>query len=318
MKLVDKVRKRNHDRQPVLDRHIGNDTITFALFTKAKYIPDARIGYFMDITGAAIFPFLRCFGKKISKVRVYGTDSFVNQYINQFCADTLTNIDFYESRRKQFSAKNFSKPFKLVNEIVIKSDAPNLGKRFPSFVQWFPNVRRMNICAASFDKDFEAASFPHLECLCIWSDIDGPGVDNLEQHVEHLLQANRRLHTVKLLNSDSTFSKALDMISGNTTIEEFEWSSKQIGHVYTDELLRLANEHPNIIDLKMSNQFLQFNDAIILVSCLHYLKSIEFQIKRSEYTRFREQLQYVTNFDCINYYYSLDPDYLIVTLKFKR
>lgn len=61
----------------------------------------------------------------------------MDQYINRFCADTLTSISFHEKSR--FSVDNFQKPFANVTEVQIIG--VNLEKKLPHFIDWFPNVR---------------------------------------------------------------------------------------------------------------------------------------------------------------------------------
>lgn len=300
----------------------GDGSIKFALFPNEKDVPaalDSRIGHFMDVVGKAILPFLRCFGATISKLRVYGTDSRVNRYINHFCADTLTSIDFYDNQKEQFAMGSFLKSFTKVEEIVIRSDFPNLGKQFSYFDYWFPNLRRVNIYAPCFDKHFKAATFPHLDWLAVWGDFYGSNTIYMEKHVGSFLRANRQLKTLKLLNLDFTFAETMDLISGNTMISELEWSSRKVVHINADELFRLANEHPNIVDLRILNQsFLKAMDVIGLVSNLYVLKSFQFQLKRSEYNRLRDELRSVMNFGNINYFYSMNPEFIIVMLKFHR
>lgn len=65
-------------------------------------------------------PFLRCFGEKISSITVFYSDltdsqnDHVDQYINEYCCDTLKDIRIDDKER--FSDENFPKPFKSVTQ----------------------------------------------------------------------------------------------------------------------------------------------------------------------------------------------------------
>lgn len=171
----------------------ANQYFNFDLKTKKKY-----------------FAFLRCFGSKLSRLRVKSSstnaryENFVDQYINQYCANSLIYISF--ERKHEFSNDAFKNPFTYV-EIINAIDC-NLTKQLPNFVKWFPNVNQLNIRNFSIDShsEFSSVSFPHLKHLTIH--IAGSKYSGVRKYpgigFEKLLRANQQLQCLEL-STDYTY-----------------------------------------------------------------------------------------------------------------
>lgn len=78
--------------------------------------------------------FLRCFGSKILhlEVSLNPKKNYVDQYVNQYCADTVTHITYYFQDRFLFT-KRFKnvENLDIVNSWSLRSELPNLVKLFP-------------------------------------------------------------------------------------------------------------------------------------------------------------------------------------------
>lgn len=118
------------------------------------------------------YPFLRYFGAKLSHLSFVEYMTFycyknLEQYINQYCADTLTSFEFHYRHCKQtFSMKNNPKPFKHVGKIVI--EICDLHGPFAHINDMFPKLCHLVLGLITVGEDFTAAvSFPHLEHLDI-------------------------------------------------------------------------------------------------------------------------------------------------------
>lgn len=102
----------------IVEQRMGNKFIRFIQDTQK---PDLiTVGRFeIDIVGLRYsLPFLRCFGANIKRMKVINADqkatrgdNHLERYINQYCADTLSNLCF---KNRVFSVHNFTKPFKKV------------------------------------------------------------------------------------------------------------------------------------------------------------------------------------------------------------
>lgn len=112
-------------------------------------------------------PFLRCFGAKVlglifeSNHAIDKRIDYLDQYINQYCADTLCQLTFLYD--KTFAIGNFPKPFKNVKNIELF--CVNLGKNLLILANIFPNPSHLTMTHVFIDETAIAMSFSHLKCL---------------------------------------------------------------------------------------------------------------------------------------------------------
>lgn len=237
-------------------------------------------------------PLLRCFGSKILHLHVWCTDAhpaydYVDSYINFYSADTLNSI-LYTGRDGDFLNELFIKPFKKVETVYITHSN---AKQLPNFDDWFPNLRQLKIDGCSIRRSIPA-NLPLLNHLSI-----AFACDLVEKCVEDLLHANEQLQCLKLFFRNDIklkMSTLLKMIRKNTSISKltrYDLDNKIID-VNEDELLQLASEHPEMIELHLSDCLLKGENAIRFFGQLNSLKWFQFRIKeRFEYD------QLVTNLD---------------------
>lgn len=223
-------------------------------------------------------PFLRCFGAKILSLEVDYIDTandYLDRYLNQYCANSLTNIKFWYKRA--FSLENFAKPFKCVEKVEI--GFCNLENQLPNFVNWFPELRHLKIFSARISDCVSAVSFLHPKDLVI---------SNFFQNdiAANLLHANPQLHSLELIpNTIIALNDLLDMLSASPSIVMLQVRSK-IEDVSEVTWNRFVAEHPLMQELVLLKTQFTADRAIMLVRQLNSLKRFEFRVKnRSECDR---------------------------------
>lgn len=213
------------------------------------------------------FPFLRCFGAKISKLlivslcsehRTYPNDDFmanpndelmannVYRYMNQYCADTLTSIEFYDNQGHFI--KNIQKPFKNVTEIT----NVHFDDHLPIFLKFFPNVRELRLSDRRLNIHITPINTPITEI---------------------------------------TLSEILDMISQNPSISWLSIRTNRLANVNMAELTRFISEHPLIEKLYFQCSLFSVENAMFFIRQMKSLKCFGFYVKdRSEHDRLLDQL----------------------------
>lgn len=265
---------------------------TFSEESNGEIIDDK---YLIIVIGTKIQPLLRCFGAKISKLELAGTNSRIDQYINRYCANTLVTIRYNDVQKNAFLKKNFSKPFKALQTIQLDGDVPNLGKKFTHFAEWFPNLRRLEISTSCIDEDFVAVTIPHLEELCIY----GRNMTNhpyIGEKIANLLHANPNVRAICFTGCNFEFSQMLDTIIKNKMLESLSflqlYRDREGDRIEAADVLRFAVEHPLITTLKISKNLLSVDVACDFIYHVKHLKSFKFYLEHlSEYNRFLTQLQ---------------------------
>lgn len=254
---------------------------------------------FMQVFGLDFcFPFLRCFGAKMSHLNVLynfnrvGTQTqrdHFDRYINQYCADSLTSIIF--DCKPTFSNENFTEPFKNVTEMQIIGG--KLGEQLPNFVNWFPNLSHLEIWfEITIDDNTTAVCLPNLKRLSI-------KVQSLlgyftSQNVTKFLYANPQLQILTIYSDNSStnteFGKLLNMFSKNPCITKLK-VGECLSYVNEDEANQLLLEHPLIEVLDLQDIAFSVDSALILIRKLESLTVFKFCVKRrGEYDRLVSQL----------------------------
>lgn len=255
-----------------------------------------QVGIFFEIFDTKFcLSFLRCFGSKIFDLEVQGFSmsprqtTTVDQYIQQYCANTLTEISYFV--KHDFPNELFENSFRNVKKVSIRHI--NLGCNLPSFVNWFPDVRHLFLERFTINSEFASVSFPHLEQLYIHF---GTGAENL-------IKANRQLQSISVwFNSynNLALSTLLDHISEHKSISKLCVRIKGCfgGRAAflklladSSELMRLASEHRAVVELNLNAYILTVDDVIALVDQLPSLESFEFRVNsRYDYDRLQYRL----------------------------
>lgn len=119
----------------------------------------------------SVLLFLRCFGAQITVLEFDGAFynkkkhyEHVNEYINKYCSENLVNITF-ESVPK-IANEHFPRPFVNVQNVSVKGGS--VGRYLPSFGQWFPNMRRLELIQANlYQNRLTNLHFHQLEHLVV-------------------------------------------------------------------------------------------------------------------------------------------------------
>lgn len=228
-----------------------------------------------------ILPFLRCFGAKISKLHVDydGANQpqidYVDEYINKYCAKTLTWITF--TNKSEYSAEKFRTPFENVKNVGIYCG--RLGNQFSNFAIWFPNLRELAIIDQSIDEANTAVNFPNLLRVMMTNSCFNVKPDTISiASVKPLLQSNPQLISLITTTPRFTFTTLLDTISGNPAISNLIcYCVLHDYHVSKAEVDRFISEHSSIKELIMPNCYFAPDDAVFLIRQLKSLRQLIFR-----------------------------------------
>lgn len=248
-------------------------------------------------------PFLRCFGSKILNLRVIlDPDSYLDQYINQYCVNTLTRIEFHHQMVKRFL---FTKPFTNVESLDLNYTC--LRDKLPSLVKWFPKLRHLEMYKVCDNSSPFGVHFPHLEHVTFYIDcntirenvwtyhaITDPNVrDKLTiENAKDFFHANQQLSRIHIDSYDVvlTLTTLLNMISRNPSILTLRAGSARTD-VHIDELKRLTSEHCSIEALHLDGYFFTSDDVIFIIRQLNSLKKMSIEMKNGfECDRLSKQL----------------------------
>lgn len=278
--------------------------------------------------------FLRCFGGKILQLNCDGKwpldyKTILDQYINQYCAETLISL-VLGGRPSSFS---FEKPFKNLEKLVIKDGffadlfqngviwLPNLrhlemndvrvfadqrirpletlerlvindgdlAHYLPNFVSWYPGLRHLELHSVYIHADHIAVSLPHLEHL---------GISMCQSTIEHitkLLNVNLQLQSldISMIDEDETTNLAiiLDMIRAHKSISKIGINLEDKTRVNATELSQLVKEHPSMTELNLKQYQFTADAAVDFIRQLKSLKKFTFCVQHDdEYKRILNEL----------------------------
>lgn len=262
--------------------------------------------------------YLRCFGTSITKLLInYHTSqrkcyNYVHEYINQYCKDSLTSISFLNM--PNIAIEPFQEGFVNVEEVNVNS---TVLKQWPTFVECFPNVRRVKICREPSDMEpsvMVEKPFKYLEHL----DIVCSNTAEANQIAADLLHGIHQLKSLKVYDKGDVkapIRPLLDIIKENPLITELTYRYSNVGHIAVEpaEVKRIITEHAALAVLQLECYLFTADDAIALIRQLKSLKEFHFQLKRSSHNHFVLQLndEWETN-ENGNFY---DPMWLILKRK---
>lgn len=292
---VTKITNLNHDcLEKIFDRlFLFNDILNVALSNKSLQVAAAsaykrKFGIKqidLDPTDTAAGPifvreramwisglksclqFVRCFGENITDlVMSYGSNDHLNQYIQQYCAESLTKISFLGV--KSLHVNSFERPFNNVNVVKIEGDYSR--NALSHFIDWFPNMRHLILTHNTINAD--AITFPQLVHLEIYS--------QRQQNCVELMRANPQLQTVELHQQTMKMKQSLDIIEFNGSISKLKISYcfRDICVTPTDSK-RLVRDHPLLVELHLPQHKFEAKAVMILVRQLNALKMFRFKVK---------------------------------------
>lgn len=250
-------------------------------------------GNYIRVSGIKFcLPLLRCFGAQMTDIVVFYSSTYwdtrpkhihcIDQYISGFCADTLAGLTLRGDGDQELSP---GRPFKNVKnldiyKIFLRNGLSSIGGAFP-------NLRSLSINSVEYGNSNDSTSalhLPHLEHLSI-------SLSRSENRIERLLQANHQLQSLEItiLNSYESVvkvNKLLNMINGMVSLSKFatKMEYSKICCVDANELQRLAQEHPKLVEVHFERYLVFANDVVTFIGQLNALKKFRFQVKdRSQY-----------------------------------
>lgn len=162
---------------------------------------------------------MRCFGAFIHDLSInYGdlnskSCKHLHKNINDFCAENLVSIEFEDM--PNIAIKQFKKVFVNVRHVSFLEC--ELGGKWPSVVQWFPNLRRLNLKLVNMDYRSIKKPFRKLKHLSIKSIDCGEFTAN--EIAADLLDGIHRLKSFEFENPEllsppmsMEFTELLDLI----------------------------------------------------------------------------------------------------------
>lgn len=225
-----------------------------------------------------VLQFLRRLGPSISDLKILykGWSSnqcdHIHEYINNYCSESLNKIEFCD-KKQWISIQHFKKPF--VNVRAVEVLYGDLRNQFPSFAEWFPNMRSLRLCRVRTLRFIEP-SFLNLEDLSI--DIDGvPGFTNTKATC--LLKQLPQLHSLNIdVNGKTTaLSTLLNITKNNPNIHYLNVGMRNfIGHpsvgpVTASDIQQLVKNHSMLVELKLDYAL----TVDIVLSVTHQLNSLK-------------------------------------------
>lgn len=248
--------------------------------------------------------FLRCFGPSIQNLKVnrsYWNSErcdYIDEYINQYCAETLVTLSFLRNRK--FSVENFKKPFVNLESIQIK-DA-DLGDQLPLFVEWFPKLRRLELLDVCVDRKFgkNKATFNHLEQLSIEINNRNSEFGFSKRNVIKFLRLHPQLRSLNIhmpSRQGMPLTTLLSIVRYNPSISTLvlttcrDYFASYSVCVKTAELMPFTDALPSLEKVALTRLRFTADDAIAFVRPLNSLKQFYFMLEeRDEYNYLVEQL----------------------------
>lgn len=126
--------------------------------------------YFITVRGLTMcLKYLRCFGPILSGLSIRYDDSeskrydYIHQYVNDFCADSLTDISF--QKIPNTTIKQFQNVFNNVDCVSVSSG--DLTQHLPKIVECFPNLDKLDFENIKIDNRFTLKPFQNLNDLYV-------------------------------------------------------------------------------------------------------------------------------------------------------
>lgn len=187
-----------------------------------------------------ILPFLRLFGGNISKLIIMfrkkgGHNQRIDEYVHQYCADTLSSISFHD--KPEFFG-DYSRPLIKIETVHFVNSA--LHDNLRRCIDWFPNMRQLEIDLSVFRWHL------HFQHNAIYF-----------HQVEVLLRANAQLQSLHIYADHCNFlmrtSHLLDVIGESSFLTKLTASitAAPSSIIRLTEAQQLIREHPQMAELRL-------------------------------------------------------------------
>lgn len=258
-----------------------------------KFLTHTILQHFNSIDVHGLRPclqYLRCFGPAIRDLWILYNKwtkqqcEHIHQYINEYCADTLTSILFQDKSYNYNPIKQFAKPFANVREVCTFD--VDLGSQLSSFPTWFPNVSTLKLHSTRINRRCSIeVPFTHLRHLYLdISPSDGNGLT--VNQATHLVSSNTQLNSLHLSvygQPRLTPSALLNLIKNNQAITKLMVTLDESTVVIpAAHIERLVQEHPLLVEVSLKGFIFTAKHAITLTQRLNSLTCFCFEIKNTQ------------------------------------
>lgn len=241
--------------------------------------------------------YLRCFGSFIDHLKVnynhWKTKRYalVHQYINDYCAESLTGITFWAM--PNVATKEFQKKFTNIKRMFIHGG--KFQRQWPTFAKCFSNVRSLYLIDVEMAMCAIKHSFALLEHLNAWY-FKSNDLNATNHRVADLLKGAHQLKSLVIRMYGGYYvpvmpmGALLDMIKGNSLITELDLARTGAVPVNSVDVQRIVTEHSTMVKLCLVPYQFKAEDAITLICKLDSVQYIQFQMILSEYMDLVPQL----------------------------
>lgn len=226
--------------------------------------------------------FLRCFGRTITKLQIGYYQSYINhydhveQYVNEYCSESLISISYFH--KSDFPSRNFhvQRPFIRTERVHISHI--DLDIQLTPFVEWFPNLRSLELYASRVDHHFTGAAFQYLKHLII-KIYSRYVIDYSLENVFEFLRINPQLKSLNIsITAQISSSTMLAIIRNNSLLSELIMATGIFClNINASEINQLAREHPLLEHADLTRFQMSADDAVSLIrqlSSLHHFRFI--------------------------------------------
>lgn len=227
--------------------------------------------------------FVRCFGHNIYELKIdYCRSSrkdytYLDQYVNEFCADSLTHIKYI--RKSTILLEIPEKPFTKLEILGIIHS--NLGNRFEEIMKWFPKLRRLYMDSNRMDGNSVEVNIPNLEHLIVTLNSGKKYIINHKNVIE-AVRLNPQLRSLFIRQRSKDlfpFTNVLEIANINPSIASLAIHQNSAQNtVGREQLFQLVTALPFLGELLLNSCTLQSNDVIQFVRQATNLKMFCFKI----------------------------------------
>lgn len=258
----------------VYKRRFGEKTVSISVHEHGDTLRESSDG--IRIRGLkTILQYLRCFGPLIHGLSIGYCEEkskhyvHVHEYVNDFCAQSLVRIEF--RNLPNIAIEQFQKVF--VNIQDVSFEQCDLGEKWPSFVQWFSNLRSLSFDEVRMVYRSIKTPFQNLEHLRL----NGLRCDGFKtiKIAADLLDGINQLKSLDIAEREISITELLDLIKNNPSISKLR-ASEGYGHVSLAEVQRLVNKHPALVELDLESYHFLPDEVVALTRQLGSLKLFQF------------------------------------------
>lgn len=229
--------------------------------------------------------FLRCLGPVIGNLTIGYLQlddneyDYIHQYINKYCAETLTGIVFQD--KLNYPIEHFDKPFVNVQAVAVYHS--ELANQCRSFAQWFPNMRSLELRDVKMLDHTMKMPFRHLRDLQI--NINGGKCGLTKRMAARIFHLSPKLQHLKIRvfgRQGMALSTLLNIIEVNQHVCDLHVSMENHSmKVWSWDVERLVNEHPSLIELDLTGHTFKEDDALMVIQQLKLLQTFRFQLENA-------------------------------------